>query len=236
MKIFICAVCLLFAILFGLLIWTHYDTQRFYQSLPQPPALQTEMKETSSSLNIKTPQHTTEDTVEDTGATVLDTPSPRDFHEHSDPQGHIHPHDNSLVKPTSFFKANGTQPTEETLEALPSAVQLPPGLVHWREWDGEKIVLDRDALIEEFGDTPEVHHYIELSRKIHTADSYTAREIYEHIVLEKQFTQNPNILPSHIESLRQRAAENPDAVIRSWKSMINDPKARIFIQGREWQK
>ena len=236
MKILICATCLLFATLFGLLIWTHYDTQKFYQSLPQPPALQTEVKETTSPLNIKTPQHTTEDTVENTGTTVPDTSSSGDLHAHPDSQGHIHPHDNSLVEATSFLKADGTQPTEETLEAPSSAVQLPPGLVHWRKWDGEKIVLDTDALIEEFGDIPEVHHYIELSRKVHTADSYTAREIYEHIVLEKQFTQNPNILPSHIEYLRQRAAENPDAVIRSWKSMINDPKARIFIQGQEWQK
>ena len=98
------------------------------------------------------------------------------------------------------------------IEVQPSA-----GWVPWRKVgpDGETIVLDRDAVIAEFGNTPKVNAYLELARKINTADSYTAREIYELIVLEKEFTQDPNILPSHIEKLRQRAAQNPDAVIRS---------------------
>ena len=68
-----------------------------------------------------------------------------------------------------------------------------------------------------------------MARKINTADSYTAREIYELIVLEKEFTQDPNILPSHIEKLRQRAAQNPDAVIRTWRSLKNDPNITIRI-------
>jgi len=90
-------------------------------------------------------------------------------------------------------------------------------------------VYDREAIIAEFGDTPKVHAYLRLARTIHTANSYTAREYYEFKVLEKEFTQDPGIRPELLERLRKHAAQNPDAVTRSWRSWKNDPNVTIRI-------
>ncbi|RKU30167.1 hypothetical protein C6495_13450, partial [Candidatus Poribacteria bacterium] len=56
------------------------------------------------------------------------------------------------------------------------------------------------------------------------------REIYEFMVLEKAFTQDPNILPSHLEQLRKRAVQNPDGVLPSWRALKNNPNVRIKIR------
>ena len=218
---------LIFAILFGLVLYTHYDTKKFIQNLPQSPTMKGEVEKIPSPRDIEILQNAAEPTVEDT-VTVLENPN--DFHEHSDFHEHKHP-DDSLLDSTPFLESNVTPHMVETLEETMIEVQPSAGWVPWRKVgpDGETIVLDRDAVIAEFGNTPKANAYLELARKINTADSYTAREIYELIVLEKEFTQDPNILPSHIEKLRQRAAQNPDAVIRSWRSLKNDPNITIRI-------
>ena len=50
------------------------------------------------------------------------------------------------------------------------------------------------------------------------------------MVLEKAFTQDPNILPSHLEQMRQRAVQNPDGVILTLRALKkNNPNVRIKI-------
>ena len=227
MKGLIAVMGLIFAILFGLVLYTHYDTKKFIQNLPQAPTMKGEVEKIPSPPDIEILKDAAEYTVEDT---VTVPENPNNFHEHSDSHGHRHS-DDSLVDSTPFLESNVTPHVKETIEETMIEVQPPPGWVPWRKVgpDGETVMLDRDAVIAEFGNIPKVNVYLELARKINTADSYTAREIYEFMVLEKEFTQDPNILPSHIEKLRQRAAQNPDAVIRSWRSWKNDPNITIRI-------
>ena len=229
MKILIVATCLIFAMLFALLLYTHYDTQKFIQSLPQAPTTQREVspgEKTPMSLETGTPENEAEQPLVETDA-IPDNHG--DFHDHTHYHGPEHP-DNSLVGPTSFLEVDVMQHAEESVEDIISEKQLPPGLVLWKSVDSEGVIrVDREAVIAEFGNTPKVYKYLELANIINTADSYTAREYYEYLVLEKEFTQDPNILPSHIEKVRQAAARNPDAVTRSWRSLKNDPNITIRI-------
>ncbi len=224
---------LFFITLIGLLFYAHYDTKKFIESLPQPPATQHEVAPAE-----KTPKPHEKRTAEnDTGQHLEDTAPVRDthgtFHEHTDAQGHVHD-DSEPADSTALRDALETDvplSAEEIGEETTRAVQLPPGVVPWRTVspDGE-IVYDSAALIAAFGDTPKVHAYLALARKIRTADSYTYREIYEFMVLEKAFTQDPNILPSHLEQMRQRAVQNPDGVILTLRALKkNNPNVRIKI-------
>ena len=230
MKTLIVALCLIFAGLFGLILYTHYDTKKFIENLPQPATTQREV-----SAEEKTPTQREARTPENQGKlTSEETPSVPDthghFHEHSDSHGHTHPHD-SLVESSTVSESNTTQQNEETVEA-PSGEQLPPGVVAWKSVSSDGIIeIDREAFLAEFGNHPKAYTYLTLHRKVNTADSYTYREIYEYNVLEKEFTQDPAILPSHLEKMRQRAAQNPDGKIRSWQSvkreMARNPNIRI---------
>ena len=235
MKVLTVFAILFFTALLGFLFYAHYDTKKFIESLPQAPALQHEV-----APGEKTPKPHEKRTAEnDTGQHLEDTAPVRDthgtFHEHTDSQGHV-PHDAASADSTSLRDALETDvppPTEEPVEETTRAVQLPPGVVPWRTVspDGE-IVYDSAAIIAAFGNTPKVNVYLALARKIHTADSYTRREIYEFMVLEKEFTQDPNILLSHLEQLRKRAVQNPDGVLPSWRALKNNPNVRIRIRAK----
>ena len=150
---------LIFAILFGLVLYTHYDTKKFIQNLPQSPTMKGEVEKIPSPRDIEILQNAAEHTVEDT-VTVLENPN--DFHEHSDFHEHKHP-DDSLVDSTPFLESNVTPHMVETLEETMIEVQRSAGWVPWRKVgpDGETIVLDRDAVIAEFGNTPKVNAYLE---------------------------------------------------------------------------
>ena len=223
---------LFFATLLGLIFYAHYDTKKFIESLPQAPAQQREVapaEKTPKPHEKGTAENEAEQRVEDT-APVPDTHG--NVQESTDSHGHVH-HAPASADPTSWGDAWETDlplPAEETGEETTSEVQLPPGLVPWRTAgpDGT-IVYDRAAIIAEFGNTPKVHAYLELAWKITTADSYTQKEIYEFMVLEKEFTQDPNILPSHLEKMRRSAVQNPDGVIPSWRALKNNPNVRIRI-------
>ena len=226
MKFLKIVTCLFYVGLFGFVLYTHYDTKKFIRSLPQPPTMQ---RDVSPGEKTPTDFRGTPDTDLIQTDFAADTPSDT-FSQTDTETGHRHP-DDLFVESTSFLEPDVTQHAEETVSLdTTSEVQPPPGWVPWITVgpDGS-IVYDREAIISEFGDTPKVHAYLRLERKIHTADSYTAREIYEFQVLEKEFTQDPAIRPEHLEKLRNIAAQNPDAVIRSWQSLKNDPNITIII-------
>ena len=233
MKVLTVFAILFFTALLGFLFYAHYDTKKFIESLPQPPATQHEVAPAE-----KTPKPHEKGTAENNAGQFLEDTAPvRDthgtFHEPTDAQGHVHddsePADSTALR--DALETDVPPPTEEPVEETTRAVQLPPGVVPWRTVgpDGE-IVYDSAALIAAFGNTPKVHAYLALARKIHTADSYTRREIYEFMVLEKEFTQDPNILLSHLEQLRKRAVQNPDGVLPSWGALKNNPNVRIKIR------
>ena len=228
MKILLPATCLLLVILFGLTLYTHYDTKKFIENLPQAPTKQRVVE-----AGGKTPTQHEAITPENQGEQTLDDPlsnphAPGDLHEYPDSHGHTHPHD-SLVESATVPESDATQHTEETLEVPPSGEQLPPGVVAWRSVSPDGIIeIDREAFLAEFGNHPKAYIYLTLHRKVNTADSYTFREIYEFFVLEKEFTQAPAILPSHLEKMRQRAAENPDGKVKSWRSVSKTyPNVRV---------
>jgi hypothetical protein len=228
MKILLVATCLMFAVLFGLTVYMHYDTKKFTESLPQPPATQREVsagEKTPTQHEAITPGNQGKQTLEETPL-VPDTHG--HLHEHPDSHGHTHSHE-SLVESSSVPESDATQQNEETVEVPPSGEQLPPGVVAWKSVSPDGIIeIDREAFLAEFGNHPKAYTYLTLHRKVNTADSYTYREIYEYQVLEKEFTQDPAILPSHLEKMRQRAAQNPDGKITSWRSFIKTyPNARI---------
>ena len=232
MKVLTVFAILFFATLLGLIFYAHYDTNKFIESLPQAPAQQREVEpaeKTPKPHEKGTAENEAEQHLEDT-APVPDTHG--NFQESTDSHGHVH-HTPASADSTSWGDALETDlplPADETGEENTSAVQLPPGLVPWKTVgpDGE-IVYDRAAVIAAFGNTPKVHAYLELARKVNTADSYTQKEIYEFMVLEKEFTQDPNILPSHLEKMRRSAVQNPDAVLPSWRALKNNPNMRIRI-------
>ena len=208
----------------GLIFYEHYKTKKFIESLPPVPAMQREVspeEKTPMPLEMRTPENEAEHTSEDTDS-VPNNHS--DFHHHTDSQGHTHHHD-SLVEPMPSSESDVPQRTEE----ITSEVQPPPGWVPWKKVlpDG-RIAVDREAFIAEFGNTSKVRTYLELHRKVNTADFYTQREIYEFMVLDKEFTQNPSILPSHLEKMRQSAAQNPDAKLPSWQFLKNNANIRII--------
>jgi len=184
--------------------------------------------EKTRKLEMGPPYTEVEQTDKDT-APVLDTPG--DFHEQPDAHGHRH-HADSLAESTQELESDVTQHAEKTVSLeTKSEAQPPPGWVPWKTAGPDGVVrVDRDAVIAEFGNTPKVNAYLELARKVHTTDSYTQREIYEYMVLDKEFTQNPNILPSQIETLKRIAAQNPDAVLPSWRSLKNNPNFTIRIR------
>lgn len=228
MRTLLVATCLMFALLFGLTVYMRYDTKKFTESLPQPAATQREVsagEKTPTQYDVKTPGNQAELTSEEP------PPVPHThghFHEHPDSHGHTHPHE-ALSESSTVPDPDATQHIKETVEALTSGEQLPPGVVAWKHVTPDGIVgIDREAFLAEFGNHPKAHTYLALHRKVKTADSYTYREIYEYNVLEKEFTQDPNILPSHLEKMRQNAIKNPDAKLPSWRSMKNNPNIRII--------
>jgi len=211
--------------LLALTVYTHYDTKKFIESLPQPPTPQREVsagEKTPAQRVARTPGNQGELTLEETPDTH------GHLHEHPDSHGHTHPHD-LPVESFPVSESDATQHTEEPVEAPPSGEQLPPGVVAWKSVSPDGIIeIDREAFLAEFGNHPKAYTYLTLHRKVNTADSYTYREIYEFMVLEKEFTQAPAILPSHLEKMRQRAAEHPDRKITSGRSfMKTNPNARI---------
>ena len=227
MKALLIAICLLFVLLFGLTLYTHYDTKKFIENLPQAPTKQRVVdagEKTPTQHEAITPENQGKQTLEETPP-VPDTHG--HLHEHPDSHGHTHPHE-SLVESSTVPESEATQQNEETVE-VPSGEQLPPGVVTWRRVSPDGIPeIDREAFLAEFGNHPKAYTYLTLHRKVHTADSYTYREIYEYQVLEKEFTQSPAIQPSHLEKMRQRAAQNPDGKIQSWRSFSRTyPNARI---------
>ena len=227
MKTLLVATCLMFALLFGLTVYMRYDTKKFIENLPQPSTTQREVsagEKTPTQHEAITPGNQAELTSEET------PPVPHThghFHEHPDSHGHTHPHE-ALLESSTVPDPDATQHIKKTVE-VPSGEQLPPGVVTWRRVSPDGIVeIDREAFLAEFGNHPKAYTYLTLHRKVHTADSYTYREIYEYQVLEKEFTQSPAIQPSHLEKMRQRAAQNPDAKLPSWRSMKNNPNIRII--------
>ena len=215
MKKLLVAACLMFAGLFALTVYMHYDTKRFIKNLPQPPTKQREV-----SAGEKTPTQHEWRTPENQGGQTLDDPVSHphahgDLHEHPGSQGHTHPHDSLVESATQYIK--------ETLEVPPSGDQPPPGVVAWKSVSPDGIIeIDREAFLAEFGNHPKAYTYLTLHRKVNTADSYTYREIYEYQVLEKEFTQTPAIRPEHLEQMRRRAEEHPDRKIRAWRSVEDE--------------
>ncbi len=223
-KTLLVAMCLIFAVLFGLTLYTHYDTKKFIENLPQPPATQSEVsvgEKTPTPLERETLRNEAEQTLADTGPVPY---THGDSHEHTDSPGHTH-HHNSLGESTPILESDVTQHTEEA----PSRIQLPPGVVAWKSVNsnGERVI-DREAFLAEFGNHPKAHTYLALYRKITRADSYTNREFYEYELLEKEFTQN-DFPQSYLERLRQLAERDPDGRTRSYRSLKNDPNVRIRI-------
>ena len=218
MKTLLVATCLIFAVLFGLILYTHYDTKKFIESLPQPPATQSEVstgEKTPMPLERETPGNEAEQTLADT------EPVPST---HGNSHGHTHHHD-SHVESMPVVESDVTQHTEEP----PSGIQLPPGVVAWKSVDsnGERVI-DREAFLAEFGNHPKAHTYLALYRKITRADSYTNREFYEYELLEKEFTQN-DFPQSYLERLRRLAERDPDGRTRSYRSLKNDPNVRMRV-------
>lgn len=219
MKTLFFTACLMFAGLFALFLYTYYDTQNFIESLPQSPTTEREVsagEKTPTQHDVKTPGNQAELTSEEP------PPVPHThghLHEHPDSHGHTHPHD-LLVESTPILESDAMYQTEEH----PSGEQLPPGVVAWKIVTPDGMTkIDREAFLAEFGDHPKAYTYLALQRQVTTADSYTYREIYEYNLLEKEFTQDPAILPSHLEQMRLRAAQHPDRKIRSWRSYKDDP-------------
>lgn len=228
MKTLLVATCLMYALLFGLSLYMHYDTKKFIENLPQDPTKQrvlTAGEKTPTQHEAKTPENQGEHTLDDT------PPAPDThghFHEHPDSHGHTHPHE-ALVESSTVPESDATQHMEETVEAPPSGEQLPPGVVAWKSVSPDgRVEIDREAFLAEFGNHPKAQTYLALHSKVNTADSYTFREIYEYQVLEKEFTQDPAILPSHLEKMRQNAIKNPDGKLPSWRALKNNPRVRII--------
>jgi len=219
----------MFAGLLALFLYTHYDTKKFTESLPQPPTTQREVsvgEKTPTQHNVKTPGNQAELTSEETPS-VPDTHG--HFHEHPDSHGHTHPHD-LPVESFPVSESDATQHMEETVKAPPSGEQLPPGVVAWKiSTPGERPKIDRKAFLAEFGDHPKAHAYLELHNRVQRADSYTYREVYEYHLLDKEFTQAPIPTPAHLEKMRQRAAQHPHKRIQSWWADKDDPNVRRIL-------
>ncbi|MCG9134496.1 hypothetical protein J5I95_22765 [Candidatus Poribacteria bacterium] len=227
MKTLLIAFCLLCVFLLGLTLYTHYDTKKFVENLPQAPTKQRVVdaeEKTPTQHEAITPGNQGKQTLEETPP-VSDTHG--HLHEHPDSHGHTHPHE-SLVELSPVSESDATQHMEEPV-AAPSGEQLPPGVVAWKSVSPDGIIeIDREAFLAEFGNHPNAYTYLTLHRKVNTADTYTYREIYEFMVLEKEFTQSLEIQPSHLEKMRKRAAQTPDRKITSWRSFSRTyPNARI---------
>ena len=218
MKTLFVAACLMFAGLFALSLYTHYDTKKFIENLPQPSTTQREV-----SAGEKTPTQHEAITPGNQGEQISEETPPGHFHEHPDSHGHTHPHE-ALVESSTVPESDAIQHTEEPVEAPPSGEQLPPGVVAWKiSTPGERPKIDREAFLAEFGNHPKAHTYLELHSKVQRSDSYTYREVYEYELLNKEFTQSPLPSPAYLEIMRQRAAQHPDRKIRSWWSYKDDP-------------
>ena len=171
MKGLIVTTCLMFVTLFALLLYTHYDTKKFIESLPQAPARQREVRGLEKASRPPEMGQSSNESVH-----IVDAPgevlqNPPDTHEHGDDHDYVHEHA-SLSDSTSFSESDVTQRAEVSVEEPLIEEQVPPGVVPWKTVapDGE-IVFDRDAIIAEFGNTPKVHKYLALARTINTADS-----------------------------------------------------------------
>lgn len=219
------ALCLFFVILFGIVVYTHYDTRKFIESLPQLSATQNETTFLKKAENVALETAASEDAQTSTD-TVSDLDPVLDLSNYLDTEKQVHSLD-SPVKPTPGVETDVMIDTEETVEQSLFEDNPPPGWVPWRRVESSEIVIDREAFLADVGNTPEAHTYLALHRIIHMADSYTHREIYEYMLLEKAFTQNPAILPEHLEQMRKRAAQAPDALLPSWKVLKNNPNITI---------
>ncbi len=126
MKVLIVTTCLIYVILFGLILYMHYDTKAILQNLPQPPIPQREVvSEEKIPSEVRTPFHQAEQTLEET---LPVTHTHGDSHEQTDSHGHTH-HHNSLVEPTPSLESDVAQHTEEPVEAPQVGGNCP--LVWW---------------------------------------------------------------------------------------------------------
>jgi len=125
MKFLKIATCLFYVGLFGLVLYTHYDTQKFIRSLPQPPAMQRAVSErplVPSGEKTPTDFRGTPDT--DLIQTDFASDPPGDTHEQPESHEHIHQGD-SLVESTQGV-LDVTQHAEATALDTASEVQPPP--------------------------------------------------------------------------------------------------------------
>ena len=153
MKNVLVATGLIFVGFFGFALYMHYDTKKFIESLPHPPATQREVSKQEKAptpLERGTPENQVEQTLEEP-LPVSDAHG--NSHEHTDSHGHTHQHD-SHVKSTAVVESD--EYSEETVEEITSGEQLPPGVVAWKSVDPNgEIVIDREAFLAEYGNHPE---------------------------------------------------------------------------------
>lgn len=219
------ALCIFFAILFGIVVYTHYDTRKFIESLPQPPATQNESTFSRKGVDVALESAQSED-IHTSVDTISDVEPVLDLSNHLDTERYVHLSD-SQVESIPAIEADMMLDTEGTVEESRFEDNPPPGWVPWRRVEAGEVVIDREAFLAEVGNTPEAHTYLALHHIIHTADSYTHREIYEYMLLEKAFTLSPAILPEHLEQMRKRASQAPDARLPSWRTLKNNPNVTI---------
>ena len=210
------------------MIYTHYDTQKFVESLPefQVPKTEVAVEEKREKIELEATKNEVVENVSETGS---DLDTFLDMHEPLGSHGHNHPHD-SQIESTPTVETDVTSHTESSVEESPFGDNPPPGWVPWRSvtHSGE-IVIDREAFFADVGNTPEAHHYLELHRIIHTADSYTNREFYEYFSLNKKFTNSIDLSQDELDRFKRLAEENPNGRTRSYRSWKNDPNVTIII-------
>ncbi|MDE0554070.1 MAG: hypothetical protein OXI24_07650, partial [Candidatus Poribacteria bacterium] len=88
------ALCIFFAILFGIVVYTHYDTRKFIESLPQPPAPQNESAFSRKGVDVALETTQSED-IYTSADTVSDVEPVLDLSNHLDTERYVYPHDST---------------------------------------------------------------------------------------------------------------------------------------------
>ena len=125
MKGLIVATCLVFATLFALLLYTHYDAKKFIESLPQAPVRQREVRvPEKASMPLEMGQSSNKSVhIVDAPGEVLQNPP--NTHENGDDHAHVH-EQASLSDSTGFSESDVTQRAEVSVEEPPIEEQVPP--------------------------------------------------------------------------------------------------------------
>ena len=216
MKIIKTLFCVIFLILFGMVLYVRYDQKRFRESLRPPPMQPTEVRNTEMPPVPSVAEGKLNGVKQDisNSSIIDDVPNNALNHVHSEGTD-VSPNNNMRddtfeTVDTQGYLDDFIEETEETAESLETKDTR--SMAEIASSDPYKhIEFMRAGLVEKYGDTPEVNAFLALELKQFTADSMTGEELLRRSELLAEFYPHPDNIEA-LESTRKMVEHSRDKI------------------------